>query len=89
MHDNDHRQVDGIGTSASTYDSDTYRDILRAICQSSDLPSSTSTKALSSFASAYVRCGEDGMITPYITDLVMSATTLAQFARLRDEIGRT
>ena len=89
MRDNDHRRVDGIGSTASRrYDSDTYRDLIRAICQSSDLPSSITTRALSSLASAYARCGKDGMITPEITDLVESATTAAQFARLRDKIAR-
>ena len=71
----------GEAATSTRYDSTTHRDVVRAICQTSEMP--TTGRALATIARVYSRCAEDGMLTPEIIALVESATTKSQFARLR------
>jgi hypothetical protein len=71
------------------YDSTIYLRVIRAICQtyelpstSSSLPSSKQRRALRTLVGVYTRCSEDGMLTTEIFDLVKAAMTKSQFARL-------
>jgi len=61
-----------------------YRDVLRAICQSSELPckSAKGSKALNDMARVFTQCREDDMVTPEILDVVRDVTTEKQFAQL-------
>ncbi|KAL3770740.1 hypothetical protein ACHAW5_001457 [Stephanodiscus triporus] len=85
------REMQNYSDGVTRYDSTTYHDAIRAICQTLELPSSsssttttttTTTRALTTLVRVYSRCRADGMLTPEITDLVKSATTKLQFARL-------
>jgi hypothetical protein len=76
----------GEANTSTRYDSTTYRDLIRAICQTSEMPSTfatTTSRALATLVRVYSRCAEDGMLTHEIMDLVESVTTKSQFARLR------
>ena len=92
----------GGADAPARYDPATYLDAVRAICQTSEMPSTTTSaaaaaaaatttkatgRALATLARVYSRCAEDGTLTPEITDLVRSATTESQFARLRAGAG--
>jgi hypothetical protein len=81
MHRNHHPHSGEAATTSTRYDSTTHRDVMRAICQTSEMP--TASRALATLVRVYSRCAEDGMLTPDIMALVESATTKAQFARLR------
>jgi len=80
------REMQNYSDGVTRYDSTTYHDAIRAICQTLELSSSSSsttrTRALTTLVRVYSRCREDGMLTPEIMDLVKSATTESQFARL-------
>jgi hypothetical protein len=70
------------------YNSTIYHDITRAICQTTELPStstspsSTTRRALRALASVYKQCSDDGMLTAEIFDLVKGVMSKSQFARL-------
>ena len=66
-------------------DSTTYHMIIRAICQTADLPSTKSNKALVALARVFTKCCEDGMDTPEIVEMVKAATTKPQFAQLESK----
>ena len=59
--------------------------IIRAICQTADLPSTKSNKALVALARVFTKCCEDGMDTPEIVEMVKAATTKPQFAQLESK----
>eukprot|EP00571_Detonula_confervacea_P013917 CAMPEP_0172302480 /NCGR_PEP_ID=MMETSP1058-20130122/4186_1 /TAXON_ID=83371 /ORGANISM="Detonula confervacea, Strain CCMP 353" /LENGTH=630 /DNA_ID=CAMNT_0013012985 /DNA_START=25 /DNA_END=1917 /DNA_ORIENTATION=- len=71
-----------------TIDSTTYHEVIQAICQTSELPSASSstTKALAALARVFTNCCQDGMVTPEILDLVRAATTESQFAQLKAKV---
>mmetsp|Transcript_8865 Transcript_8865/g.16475 ORF Transcript_8865/g.16475 Transcript_8865/m.16475 type:complete len:261 (+) Transcript_8865:2-784(+) len=66
-----------------------YLDVLRAICQSAELPckSAKGSKALNDLARVFTQCREDDMVTPEILDVVRDATTEKQFAQLTFQKG--
>jgi len=83
------------GTSTKHYyDSTIYQDMIHAICQTCELPStstspsSTTRRALRALASVYKQCSDDGMLTTDIFDLVKGAMSKSQFARLLHGQGR-
>ncbi|KAL7540845.1 hypothetical protein ACHAXR_010815 [Thalassiosira sp. AJA248-18] len=63
-------------------DSTTYQMIIQAVCQSSELPSPSSTKALASLVRIFTQCCEDRLDTPSILDVVRAATIESQFVQL-------
>jgi hypothetical protein len=68
-------------------DSATYRMLVQAICQTSELPTTVSTsKSLSALARVYTNCCKDGMLTDQISNLVEAATTKSQFAQLQSMV---
>jgi len=63
--------------------STTYCQVIRALCQTSELPSASSkARALQDLVRVYTKCCEDGMDTPEILDIVRAATTESQFVQL-------
>ena len=71
-------------------DSTTYLMIVRAICQTSELPTTVSTsKALTTLARVYTHCCNDGKLTDEISNLVESATSKSQFAQLQTMVDTT
>ena len=68
-------------------DSGIYYQVIQAICQTSDLPSaSSSNRALAALARVFTKCCKDGMVTPEILGLVRAATTESQFAQLSAKV---
>jgi len=66
-------------------DSTMYYEILQAICQSSELPStkSTTSRPLAALARVFTSCCKDGMNTLEIMNLVRDHTTESQFDQLK------
>ena len=77
-----------VTSTTINYNSTVYHDVTRAICQTAELPStstspsSTTRRALRTLASVYKQCSDDGMLTAAIFDLVKGAMSKSQFARL-------
>jgi len=70
-------------------DSNMYHQFLQAICQTSELPSSSSSttpRALAALARVFTKCSKDGMVTPEILARVKNATTESQFAKLEAKV---
>ena len=83
------KDVEGLSSSSSSssssslWSSSSYALLLRAICQTSELPSTSSTRpAVTSFARVFRRCCKDGMMTHEILQLARDATTDSQFSQL-------
>ena len=72
-------------------DSTMYYEILQAICQSSELPSSTKSKTtsrpLAALARVFTSCCKDGMNTLEIMNLVRDHTTESQFDQLKAKVA--
>jgi len=71
----DHYNTD---ESSSTLTSDTYYQLLRALCQTSDL----SRGWVATVAAVFQSCRSDGMETKEITNMVRGALTETQFQKL-------
>jgi hypothetical protein len=77
-----------VTSTTIKYNSTIYHDITRAVCQTAELPSTSTSpssatrRALRTLASVYKQCSDDGMLTAEIFDLVKGAMTKSQFARL-------
>jgi hypothetical protein len=77
-----------VTSTTIKYNSTIYHDITRAICQTAELPStstspsSTTRRALRTLESVYKHCSDDGMLTAEIFDLVKGVMSKSQFARL-------
>ena len=76
-------------SNITSIDSAMYYQIIHAICQSSELPStqSSSTRPLAALARVYTKCCTDGKYTPEIMQLVKAATTESQFAQLTAKVN--
>ena len=76
-------------SNITSIDSAMYYQIIQAICQSSELPStqSSSTRPLAALARVYTKCCTDGKDTPEIMQLVKAATTESQFAQLTAKVN--
>ena len=70
-------------------DSIIYHQLIQAICQSSELPSSSTSRALAALARVYTQCCNDGMNTSAIVNMVKYATTKSQFAQLQAKVNKT
>ena len=71
-----------------TLDSTLYHQVIQAICQTSELPSTSSnTAALQALVRVFIKCHRDGMVTLEILDLVQAATTKSQFAQIRAKLS--
>ena len=70
-------------------DSTMYHEILQAICQSSELPStkSTTSRPLAALARVFTSCCKDGMNTLEIMNLVRDHTTESQFDQLKAKVA--
>ena len=65
-----------------------YHQLIQAICQSSELPSSSTSRALAALARVYTQCCKDGMNTSEIVNMVKYATTKSQFAQLQAKVNK-
>ena len=76
-------------TTSMDIDSDMYYEILQAICQSSELPStkSTTSRPLAALARVFTSCCKDGMNTLEIMNLVRDHTTESQFDQLKAKVA--
>jgi hypothetical protein len=71
-----------------TLDSPLYHQVIQAICQTSELPSTSSnTAVLQALVRVFIKCHRDGMVTLEILDLVQAATTKSQFAQIRAKLS--
>jgi len=75
--------------TALDIDSTMYHEILQAICQSSELPStkSTTSRPLAALARVFTSCCKDGMNTLEIMNLVRDHTTESQFYQLKAKVA--
>ena len=76
-------------TTSREIDSTMYYEILQAICQSAELPStkSTTSRPLAALARAFTSCCKDGMNTIEIMNLVRDHTTESQFDQLKAKVA--
>lgn len=73
----------GVEKSNLSPDAASYSLFLRAICQTSELPSkSSSCKALVALARVFRRCCDDGMVSLNVVEIVRGATTESQLKKL-------
>jgi len=73
----------GVEKSNLSLDAASYTLFLRAICQTSELPSkSSSCKALVALARVFRRCCDDGMVSLDVLEIVRDATTESQLKKL-------
>jgi hypothetical protein len=72
-----------LEVASLTPDSRAYSLLLRAICQTAELPSnSANTPALTALARVFRKCCRGGLLTLEILELVRNATNDTQFSKL-------